>query len=100
MAWSMLITVQCLMTMPGAVFTWCSMIVCEGADSDVDRKRVNATRYTRYALASKQRKILPVRGCRMSRCNSDIIPLSFIKCRADERRVEGVKDPFFLDQEY
>src|SRR6266487_313627 len=92
----MLAAVQCLTATSGFVFTGCSMIVCGGADSDVDRKHTNATRYTRYTLASTQRKILPARGWRMSLCSCGIMPLSFRKDGTDRTRVQGNMYVVFL----
>src|SRR5260370_37490320 len=85
----MLATVQCLTT-SAFVSTGCSMIVSAGANSDADTKRPNATRYTRYALASTQRKILPVRGWRTNRCSCGIMSLSFFKPGVDQRAVEAL----------
>jgi len=76
------------------------MIVSEGPNNDVDRTCPNATRYIKYALASKERKILPVKGCRMNRSSCGIMPLSFIKRLAVEKDVEGFADLAFLDREY
>src|SRR5258706_2645677 len=79
----MLATVQYLMATAAFVPTTCSLIDSEGADSDADRTRPIATRYTRYAPASKQRKTLPVRGWRMNLCSCGIMSLTFIKPGAD-----------------
>src|SRR5437763_714636 len=101
----MLATVQCAMTTPGFVSTGCTLIVSQGADSDVDSKRPKATRYTRYTLASRQRKILPTRGCRMNLCRCDIMPLSFMNDGTgrgviNHARRQGVADAASLDREY
>src|SRR6266487_4329720 len=95
------------MTTSGFVFTGCSLIVCQGADTEVYRNFTmareagtemyrNLTMATRYTMASRQRRTLPTRGSWMRLYRRDILILSFMKDDMNRKPVQGLLPVVFL----
>ena len=90
LALRILSAVQYLRASSAGVSTECFTILAEGAGFE---KRFHTTRYT---PTSKQRRIVPTRGRRLSLCCRDIMVLSFRKDGPGRFLVQGIMPVVFL----
>ena len=90
LALRILSAVQYLRVSSAGVSTACFTILAAGAGFE---KRFHANRYT---PTSKQRRIVPTRGRRMSFCCCDIMVLSFRKDGTRSMCVQGIMPVAFL----